>query len=366
MIKIIDVSGTPMEMGLTIGREARVLVRKQLALYRKHWKMLTGVSWESGLEMNRPFEKEARQALPDVFDELCGIAVGAGVSARDLFLMNSLEEIEGLTDLKKKREHCTSITMLGAHMRDGRPRIGHNEDWVWFDTEFVLAVRARPANAPAFLSITYGGLLPNYGVNEHGFAQVCDSQVATDERVGVPRLFVARAVLQSKSVDAAMRTIGSFKRSGGYNHVLMDARGHAVNFETTATKAVALPVNGFSVHTNFYRDPKLEKIQLHTTTFSRYRYYRAKELLSLLAKKGTGLTNNDLFRVLADHQNYPESLCRHRSTLPEDNDQTIASYIIDVARKTIVIKPGNPCGRTTRKEVPVTISFLDEGQEIWQ
>lgn len=366
-MKIIDVKGAPHDMGLAIGRGARVLIQKQIRLYKEHWKLLTHVSWAESLRMAVPFERVARTDVPHTFAELAGIAVGAQVSARELFLINAFEEIDALTDLKRKKKgRCTSIAVSGAHMKDGRPRIAHNEDWMWFDTDLVYVVRAQPHGAPAFLSITYGGLLSNNGLNEHGLAQVCDSLAALDERVGVPRLFVAREVLTAPSVSSAIATIKKFHRSGGYNHLLVDARGHAVNFETTATKSVERKVQDFSVHTNFYQDATLATQDLHTATYSRYRYYRAQELLAGLVKKPAGCTPNDLFGVLSDHQNYPESVCRHRSDLPEDNDQTIVSYLMDPARRMIHVRPGNPCGHTTRTKVPASVYFLDEGQEIWQ
>lgn len=366
-MKIIDVKGKPEEMGLAIGREARLLIQKQVRLYKENWKLLTHVSWEKSLQMTKPFEAVAGKTLPETFAELAGIAAGANVSARELFLINAFEEVDALTDLERKHKgKCTSIAMTGAHMKDGRPRIAHNEDWMWFDTDLVYVVRAKPEGAPAFLSVTYGGLLANNGFNECGVAQVCDSLAATDERLGVPRLFVARQVLAAKSVNAAMATIKKFSRSGGYNHLLMDGRGHAVNFETSATQSAMIPVQDFSVHTNFYQDPKLAKSELHTTTYSRYRYFRAKELLKVATTKSAGCTQDDLFGVLADHQNYPESVCRHRSDLPEDNDQTIVSYLMDPARRIMHIRGGNPCGHTTRKKVPASVYFLDEHQELWQ
>ncbi len=365
MIKIIDAKGTPEEIGLAIGRGARVLVQKQVALYKEHWKKLTHISWEEGLRLSREFEKPAREALPDVFAELAGIAAGANVSARELFMLNAFEEVDALSFLqKKKHEKCTSVAVSGAHMKDGRSRIIHNEDWMWFDSDLVYAVRVRPQKGTAFLSITYGGLLPNYGVNEHGVAQVCDSLAAKDERVGVPRLFVARKALESKSITQALTTIKGLKRSGGYNHLLMDAKGHAVNFETSATSTAMLPVHGFSVHTNFYQDPKLAKGELHTRTHSRYRYYRVKDILSTLIKKHHDLTQDDLFGVLSDHENYPESVCQHRSDRSDSTDQTIASYVIDPARQSIILKQGNPCGKTTKQPVPAALYFLDEAREL--
>lgn len=369
-MKIIDVHGKPEEMGLAIGREARLLVHDQLALYKKHWKELTGVGWTESLERVRAYEESARVHAPRACAELAGIAAGAGVSARELFLLNSYEEIEAMHDVgekRAKRGKCTSVALLGPHMHDGRARIGHNEDWVWFDTDFLYVVRAKPDRGPAFLSVTYGGLLPNYGVNEHGLAQVCDSLAATDERVGVPRLLVCREVLGSaRSIDDAAKIIRNMPRAGGYNHLLMDARGRAVNLETTATKEVLRPVHDFSAHTNFYQDGTLDAMSLHTATYSRYRYYRVSELLRGLVRSDAGATVSSMFDVLSDHQNYPESVCRHRSDRADDHDQTIVSYIIDPARRTISVRPGNPCGKTTRKKVTTPIYSLDMGDELWR
>ncbi len=359
-MKVFTANGSPHEIGIALGFQARFLVRKQLALYKEHWQKLTRLSWSASLVLTPPFEKMAQKYTPDAFAELAGIAIGAGVSPRELFLVNSFEEIDALSGRQKKgAEHCTTLMVIGAHMQDGRPRIAHNEDWVWFDKDFAYMARVYPKKGPSFLSITFGGLLPNYGVNEHGIAQVCDSLVATDERVGVPRLLMTRGVLGARTLEEAMRLVTNVHRSGGYNHVMMDSHGRGVNFEASAIKQVARPLQGFSVHTNFYQDQNLAKSELHMRTYSRYRCFRAQEILARQVHKAAGVVEEDLFAVLSDHQNQPESVCRHFRSGSGDYDQTIASHIIDPVRRSITVRTGNPCEYNKNTKQAATY-FLDE------
>jgi isopenicillin-N N-acyltransferase-like protein len=55
-----------------------------------------------------------------------------------------------------------------------------------------------------------------------------------------------------------------------------------------------------------------------------------------------------LLDVLADHDGFPHSICRHvlDEPSPLDNQQTIASVVMDLTHRTMSAGWGNPCRAT--------------------
>ena len=123
----------------------------------------------------------------------------------DLIVLNAME---GVTMDALHLTKCTSMAVNDQRTADGHVLIAHNEDWIPDDEEDVYLIHAEPDDEPAFLAMTYGGLLPNVGFNSAGLAQCCDTVYPTDSRIGIPRIFVSRAVLAAPTIgEAISRTL---------------------------------------------------------------------------------------------------------------------------------------------------------------
>ncbi|MCB0239262.1 MAG: hypothetical protein KDH08_11605, partial [Anaerolineae bacterium] len=180
-------------------------IHAMLATYRRHFEAdgerLRIRSWREATLHARKYLPFAEESVPQYVAELQGMADGAEIDFNDLLVLNCME---ALTEDALHRG-CTSLAAAPEVTADGKLLVGHNEDWLPDDFETVYLVHARPASEPAYLAITYGGLLPNIGFNECGIAQCCDSVYPNDARIGVPRIFVSRAVLAARTPAAAIR-----------------------------------------------------------------------------------------------------------------------------------------------------------------
>ncbi|MCA9868888.1 MAG: hypothetical protein KC487_00645, partial [Anaerolineae bacterium] len=259
----------------------------------------------------------------------------------DLLVLNCME---ALTEDALHRG-CTSLAVAPEVTADGTLLVGHNEDWLPDDFETVYLVHARPANEPAYLAITYGGLLPNIGFNARGIAQCCDSVYPNDARIGVPRIFVSRAVLAARTLDEAIRAALNRRRAAGYNHLIVHASGEMYNVEVSAADfQVIYGDEGLLVHTNHYTARRMRAVERSSEDLiaSRVRYNRT---LRLLRSHAGRLDNRSIQTILADHVNFPRSTCNHVeiSDNPLDRQQTIASLIMDLASNTLHVAWGTPC-----------------------
>lgn len=340
-IMIIKAGGSNYDLGFIVGRTAKSLIEKSVNHYRQILPREEG--WSGMWSVPEGCLEAARERFPNLIEELQGMAAGSGQSFKDLFFLNALEEA---LDLKPPAA-CTSIGLKV----DGSVWLGHNEDWYAEDAAAVIAIYGQPQNQPAFFSITAAPFLAAVGMNEAGLAQGVNSVTATDCRVGVPRMFAARAVLEATTVEEAIDKATPQNRAGGYNHLLAQSGGDLGNLETTAEETDYLPGTKMIYHTNHYLSQQLQHLAVKESDHSLARYRRLTELERINKKaeanqRPGGLET--LGRFLSDHENRPLSICKHASE-QKSHEGTIFSAIFETGSFRAWVAVGNPCGNIYRE-----------------
>jgi isopenicillin-N N-acyltransferase-like protein len=341
---LIRVSGSHAEIGRQIGEAMREQVCRSVANARA---LIEGaydqllLDWEGAKIQSRKYLPFAQERYPQYVDELAGIAQGAGVNFDDLVVLNAMEAVTmDALHLTK----CTSIAVNNERTADEHVLVAHNEDWLPQDEPDVYVVHAVPDDEPAFLAMNYGGLLPNVGLNAAGIAQCCDSVYPTDSRIGVPRVFVSRAVLSARSPAEAIRHALVPQRAAGYNHLLAHESGELYNVEVSARRfGILYAEDGYLVHTNHYLDARMQAIEDEPDELvgTRVRYFRAMRLL----RQTSAHTVKSLQAIQRDHVNFPNSICNHAvdDEVPLDREKTINALVIDLTSRVIQLAWGNPC-----------------------
>jgi isopenicillin-N N-acyltransferase-like protein len=333
---VIKASGNNYDLGYTVGKSARNLLIRALHDYRK---LLPAEGWPSGFSLPAGYLHASRESYPHLVEELQGMADGAGLELNHLFFLNALEEALD----PNYPAACSSVGLID---RRGKAWLGHNEDWYARDAEAVIVIIARPAGKPAFVSVTAAPFLAAVGVNEAGLAQGVNSVTSTDNRMGVPRMFLARAVLEAETIEDAIKAATTGKRAGGYNHLLVHRNGELGNLETTAEEAIYAAGERVTFHTNHYLAPGLQRLAESASDHSRLRLSR------LSAAKQKLLTSDDpvggISELLADHENRPFSICRHQEE-QEDGNATIFSTLFNVTDFKVWVAAGNPCGNILKE-----------------
>jgi isopenicillin-N N-acyltransferase like protein len=322
----VEASGSPFDIGYTVGKRAAGLLAQALPVYEKILLAAGVLPWD-----DRAYLRSAEEEFPSFVEELRGMAAGSGQDFRRLFLLNALEEAMD----EKGRAACTCGALKGPE----GPCLGHNEDWYAADARHVLALLARPRGKPAFLTITAAPFLAAVGMNEHGIAQGVNSLESTDTRQGVPRMFSARAVLEARGLPEAKRRALNPKRAGGYNHLLVARTGEMGSLETSAGKDAYLPYGRFGVHTNHYLSPSLTPLEKGRSLSSQARWERGCRVLSRELHGSTAA--EVLMTMLSDHGDGENSICRHADS--DTGDATIFSAVFDVAGGRVWATAGNPC-----------------------
>lgn len=341
---LIRVSGSHREMGHQIGEACREQVQRSV----HNGKELIGsttelleLDWVGAHIQARKYLPFAQERYPQYVDELNGIAEGANVPFDDLVVLNAMEAV---TSDALHLSKCTSMAVSNDLTADGHVLVAHNEDWLPEDEDDVYLIHASPDDEPPFLAMAYGGLLPNIGFNAYGIAQGCDTVYPNDSRIGIPRVFVSRAVLAARTPRGAISRALVSHRAAGYNHLIAHESGELYNLEVSARKfALLYAHDGYLAHTNFYLDATMQAIEDEPDEriSTRVRYYRALRLL-----KNTQLhTSKTLQAIQRDHVNHPNSICNHLEPdlEPLDREKTINAMVIDLTARVMHFAWGNPC-----------------------
>jgi isopenicillin-N N-acyltransferase-like protein len=341
---LIRVVGSHREIGRQIGEACRPQIAHSLSNARSLLDTAFDtlqLTWDGAQIQARKYIPFAQERYPQYIEELEGIAEGANVEFDDLAFLNGMEAVT--TDALHLTK-CTSMAVNQERSADGHVLMAHNEDWVPEDEPDVFILHVTPDHEPPFLAMTYGGLLPNIGLNAYGIAQLCDSVYPSDCRIGIPRLIASRAVLAAPTPAEAIRYMLAPHRAAGYNHLLVHESGEMYNVEVSARKfAVLYAHEGYLVHTNHYLDTGMQAVESEPDELvsTRVRYFRALRLLRTTEQH----TPESLQTIMRDHVNFQDSICNHpvADDRPLDREKTITGLLIDLTARTMLACWGNPC-----------------------
>jgi isopenicillin-N N-acyltransferase-like protein len=309
---------------------------------------MAGMSFREAEEASVVYLECSRRWLPQIVDELEGLAAGSGVPLSKLMVPNLGEELtcsdeEALLAgaAPTPVQHCTSLALVTRE----RVLVGHNEDWYSGDTPRNVLLRRRLVDGTRIVAVTPACLLAASGINSHGVATGANTLFCSDHGVGVPNNFIRRWMLESDSLETARERACLSARARGANHLMADMNGRIWDVETSATAEVTLESGSCLVHTNHYLHDSMLRHQMALSfDDSRARFARARALLD------TGLARGEdayalAVAVLADHEDEEHAICSHEdvSLPPGQRMSTTASMIWDLEALSADVCAGPPC-----------------------
>lgn len=347
----IRVRGTPHEMGRQIGEAAREEMRAfaEVALARVNLTMK--VSRERALLIAARSAEFATRYAPHMMDELRGMAEGSGLGLDELMVLQVRNQLA-----PDPEAGCTSLSVseTGASLVGGNI-VAQNWDNDPGLDPFTIVLTRQPDDKPALMNITQAGLIAYIGLSDAGIGVCLNTLPAPAREVGVPHYFTVRGIYESASLDAAVAAVRRAERAIPANIMLATPQGPA-DLEVTLDQVnVIRPTEATSgrrtsgpgprqlvTHANHCLHPELTSIndRFPDLIQSRARQRRIDELTSETAT----LDVSSIQRILADHHDFPRSICRHpNGDATTGHWQTTISVIIEPSRRLMHVSRGTPC-----------------------
>jgi len=359
----IRVAGTHYDRGRQYGAQARSQVHLSVQAYQRAFAHYAGWDWPEVCRSAAAFEAPIAAFRPVYLDEMRGIADGAGLDLADVLAINVRTEVMYAAKARQAplaariRElpaECSAFAVTPAPRSGGQQAatlLGQNWDWLLHAAQTLVVLEVSQDDGPDFVTVVEAGLLAKVGLNAAGLGLVTNALVtdADTGAPGVPYHVLLRAILDCATVTEALEVLQAGMRSSSANYLIAHASGAALDVEAAPGDFTRLypqfPDHGLLLHTNHFLSPRL-----HPVDVSLWAMPSSAVRLQRLRAGATGYaagsaTLDDFRALLADHADYPHSICSHPDPgdHPLEQGATIASVLMDLTARRLWLAPGNPC-----------------------
>ncbi len=369
---VIEVSGTPREMGRKYGTVCAPIIRMVAEAF------LAGVGQGVGMG-EAELLKEAMEYGPALdtphgrqyAEEMEGIAAGSGVSYERILalncgwdLLNSLPTPEGHPSYM-----CSSFAAWGSQTMSGRLVCGHNDDGARFIDQFLVLLVAEPDEGNRFVTPIVPGYIGYHRMwNDRGCAvlglaleKACPDE---DFEHNVPMWILFRDLAQhSNSATEALERLRMSPPSVPISIIVADVRGNGRLVQATAKHRVELePEEETLVCTNHALD---DKIASHLILHERpsgtdHRYHGMRSLVS----KHRGRIDLEIAKAIqSSHFDSTDDTIRPGTSCPCTHYEyegrlagTVSAVALSISKTDVVahVSLGNPCeGRWIKHSMDV-------------
>jgi isopenicillin-N N-acyltransferase-like protein len=321
------------------------------------------------------FEREALLAVADehlpilkdfdeeLYQELMGIAEGAGVPPSYIVVVNQYTDIRDMSPkadpdegLAGEADFDGGCTIVWSKSKSG-PLFGQTWDMHATAMPYVMMLRVPDAAGGDAWLLSLTGCLGMAGLNKAGLSIGINNLTSTDARAGVVwSAIVRKALRESRAAEAKELLMET--RTGSGHHYLVSDEEDAFSVETSGSmnKLIFSGEEDHFVHSNHCLDGEVaacSRVPAKSTTYDRYD--------AMVKDLGQRVVSDvdDLWARLGSHEGYPRSVCTNMST-PENPHAaaTCAGIAIDLcARKLLVV------GGFTHEVEPDRFEFDEGGAE---
>ncbi len=272
-IRILDITGSPEAMGHAHGQTHADEIR---AYTDERVQLVMSGTWSGGplergavLELAHACLPAHEQHSPTLFAEMSAMADGAGITPAEAVVVGGFTDfvdtvrahLGGDHPATVQEDDCTAF-IVPDHRAAGSGFYGQTWDMHDSATDYVVLLRARPADGPAALVFTTTGCLGQIGMNELGVCVGINNMTAVDGGIGVMWPSVVREALLRESAADARDAILQADLAGGHNYLTFDAAGDGYNIEAMPTVRPVTPLGDAAlVHTNHTTKPETDAVQ---------------------------------------------------------------------------------------------------------
>jgi isopenicillin-N N-acyltransferase-like protein len=342
-IKIFEVSGDSYEMGFQYGAACPEISKMLDITYQVFGgKDKARMLASKYIPMYLPF---AEKYTPEIVDEIRGMSAGAKLDFQDIFFLNITYEISVPSVMG-----CTSFAAAGEATGNGEVITGQNFDFLSMWEDIIIVLKMKPTHGPEILAVAPAGSLGLIGLNSAGISlnlNLLRNKDSLAPNGGVPSHMILRKLLTCENIGEAIGVIASAEMRSAKNYLLASDQGDIVDVEVIINDLdVYYPERGILTHANCFRADRFKSADL-APVYWPDSYIRGQRLYQLMDNQHGQVSVDVMKQLLQDHNNYPNSICRHpdpRAPLPIGRIvKTLVSIIFCPKERKACIALGNPC-----------------------
>jgi hypothetical protein len=341
-IEQLQVSGSHREVGRNIGHHFAGAIHRFFDNYIfLQEQLLPFLMSSTGQRLFQSYLKLHQTHFPRYIAELEGMADGSGRPFEDIFAVNLRGEFAGLIASKQQTINPTDAGVQGCTdclvLIPEAALIGHNEDGSPAGYGNMFVVHANIDERPNFSALCYPGFLPGnaLGFNEFGILHSINNVAPRPVNVGLARHFIARSLLEARSLEDAVGRVAIPDRAAGFNYNIGSyAERRIISVEVSPERHHVHEVQGYYTHTNHYFELNDQKQNI--TLSSRKRLERSMTLCRSTFPSNTG----HVLALLGDQTDRDYPIYRD-ATFPDDN-ATLCSGLFDLDNRQLRIYRDNP------------------------
>jgi hypothetical protein len=332
MIQQLTVQGTHAQVGRLLGERFATKIHQALDSYDfLQNRLLPYHRTKEGRARYRALLKLHQSSYPAYVAELDGIAQGARRSFEDLFLANMRGEYR--EHLRSQEKGCSDCALL----TDTLALIGHNEDGSPAFRGNLYLVHAEIPGAMPWTALSYPGFLCGnaFGFNAAGICFSVDNVRPNASRIGLGRHFLARSLLEARSLDDAVNRVTVPGRAFGFSYTLGSvSERRIVHVEVAPEEHHVQEISGFYFHANHYQE--LDGIDQVIDPSSQARVDR----VGALARVNPPSSERAVLTLLGDRgdERYPV----YRTATPPDRGMTLCTALFDLDARRLKVYTRHP------------------------
>jgi len=343
MDAITEVAGTPYEQGVEQGKKLHDDIVFNVKIVQdymdKNVKKLA--VYQEFVHKNEAFMLKFH---PDLVEEMKGIAKGSGMSYESILWIN----IPAYFMTDRLNQECSMIMARGKATADGCTYLIKNRDMSLLIKQAVIS-RTYP-DGSHIVELNGAGVVtyPGNGFNDSGLAVATTGfwskkAPAHMEDVGASHIFVNIHLLLAncKTVWDVAEYLKTSPRMNGLNMIAVD-KTDAIAIETTRDSMVIEKDTGDGLlfRTNHYISEELKHLNPdpgeYVSTFKRY-----GRIAEITKERYGKIRFQDMFRILSDHKNGTNCICRHPSEAAKA--KTVSSSLVVLDDLEMWTSLDNPC-----------------------
>ena len=352
LIQVLRVQGSHREVGRQIGAACADAVHAEVD-FGQDMIPGDGRTMAEQMKVAEHYRAVTTRLMPHLVEELEGVAEGADVDPLHVFAA-SVEEIWAEAEdpsedavgssLGSERGRCSDLVAGPPATVENTILVAHNNDLNASVDPNLTAIDWNIDGEPRVFSIGIGPWI-SVGWNSAGLMVSGNEIAPNDERIGLPRLLLVREQLRQTSIAGATSVALHPERASSYNNIFAHRDGEVIDIEGSATDSVTITLSqtGTLVHTNHYVcDPMLGyEGDPEYAELSAIRFNRGVQLMEAASAQPGSIDEDRLIEMLSDHENAPDSLCRHPS--PGRSSVTVFWCVTNVTTGRVTFGRGNPC-----------------------